>query len=137
MAKVTFICVKTPPAKLACITSIASYYFSLNHALAILVEDTKALHFVDELLWRHPLESFLPHPTQLLSISLQVAEDTGVVLNLKPAPLLEGSFYNIYEMEDYTSSEKLQLSKQRYEAYKKAGYTVVLAENATSLFEKS
>jgi DNA polymerase IIIc chi subunit len=122
--KVIFISVKDVLSKLRRITEIATEHLEKKEPLLILVPDQAALEFVDELLWKLPEDGFLPHPSSLLQIATE-PHDAAALFNLKPSAFLgKNSFKTIYELEDYTSSERLQLSKQRYAAYKAAEYPI-------------
>lgn len=121
-SKVVFFTVKTAIEKLHTIVHVAQEYLEKKEALLILVPDQAALDFVDELLWRLPEEGFIPHPTSFIQIESETKEAVAI-FNLKPSAFLGGS-YTIFELEDYTSVEKLQLSKQRYAAYKDARYAI-------------
>ena len=125
-SNVVFFSVKDVNAKLRKIVSVAQEYLEKREPLLILVPDKAALEFVDELLWRMPEEGFLPHPTTLIQIDTEGRETTAL-FNLKPLPYLEKPYvHTIFELEDYTSTEKLQLSKQRYAAYRDAHYAISL-----------
>lgn len=125
MNNVIFFTVKETAAKLRKIAEIAKEYLEKKELLLILVPDQAALEFVDALLWRLPEEGFLPHPTTLLQIDTQ-AREAAAIFNLKPLPYLEKPYvHTIFELEDYTSTEKLQLSKQRYASYRDAHYTII------------
>jgi len=126
MHNVVFFTVKDTAAKLRKIAEVAQEYLGKKELLLILVPDQAALEFVDELLWRLPEEGFLPHPTTLLQIDTQ-AREAIAIFNLKPLPYLEKPYvHTIFEFEDYTSTEKLQLSKQRYASYRDAHYAIAL-----------
>lgn len=125
-SNVVFFIVKDVNAKLRKIAAVAQEYLEKKEPLLILVPDQAALAFVDELLWKLPEESFLPHPTKLLQIDTQ-ARETVALFNLRPAAYLDKPYaHTIFEFEDYTSTEKLQLSKQRYAAYRDARYAISL-----------
>lgn len=126
MPNVAFFTVKETAAKLRKITEVAQDYLRKKELLIILVSDQTALEFVDELLWRLPEEGFLPHPTTLLQIDTQ-AREAAAIFNLRALPYLEKPYvHTIFEFEDYTSTEKLQLSKQRYASYRDAHYAIVV-----------
>ncbi len=127
--RVVFFQVKDPAAKLQKIVETAQTHFEKNEPFLIVVEDSKALSFVDELLWKLPATSFLPHvatddPTTervVITKQKQNINNAKAVFNLCPTPLLiEGPFRIIYEFEDLTSSAKKQLSNARFDAYKQA-----------------
>ena len=117
--------------KLLRIVETAQSHFVKKEPFLIFVEDEKAEKFVDELLWKTPETSFLPHvvahgPTRdLLAITRlkQNVNETKIVFNLCPTPLLiEGPFRIIYEFEDLTTPHKQNFSALRFEAYKQAQF---------------
>ena len=119
--------VKETASKLSKICEIAKLHLEKKEPLLILVPDSAALDFASNLLWRHPEEAFLPHPTHLLTIATEAKEDGHSLLNLRPIPYTEKFFFKtIYELEDYTSSERLQLSKARYQHYRDLGLSISL-----------
>lgn len=130
MHSVVFFPVKQTIQKLMKISTIAASHLQKKEPLLILLPDQGAYHFVDELLWRLPKESFLPHPSSYIQLSLSVDFEAPYLFNLRPSAYLERdkNFNTIYELEDATSSEKLQLSQQRYQAYRKAGYSISIQE---------
>ncbi|MDE3046341.1 MAG: DNA polymerase III subunit chi [Verrucomicrobiota bacterium] len=112
---------------------IAATHFERKEHLLILVEDEKAMDYVDELLWKSPPTSFLPHiatngpTTELIAITRtkQNINQARSAFNLCSTPLLiEGPFRLIYDFEDLTSPGKQQLSALRFDAYKKAGFLI-------------
>jgi DNA polymerase IIIc chi subunit len=121
---IIFIPVETVDAKLRAIAKIAERSTLDKHPLCILVPDEKARQFVDDLLWKFPIESFLPHPTAYLTIET-APKEASALFNLCPTPFLEKNIYKtIYELEDKTSLDRLDLSKKRYESYKQEGYSI-------------
>jgi DNA polymerase IIIc chi subunit len=127
MSNIIFLIAKETSFKLLKICEIAKLLIEKKEPLLILVPDTAALHFVSDLLWRHPEEAFLPHPTSLLSIATEALEDGHNLFNLRPTAYTEKFlFKTIYEFEDYTSSERLQLSKVRYQSYRDLGLAISL-----------
>jgi DNA polymerase IIIc chi subunit len=95
----------------------------------ILAEDEKAVLYVDELLWKFPSTSFLPHVSSDKETSAFIAitrsriniNQAKFAFNLCPTPLLIEGIRLIYDFEDLTSPLKQQLSAIRFDAYKKAG----------------
>src|SRR3569832_38825 len=115
---IIFFLVKDTPTKLARLCKLAQHHVEQKEPLMLLVPDKASFDFLDKLLWSSPPESFLPHPTALLTISLEFDLHFPSVFNLRPVPLLETNPRTVYEFEDHTSSEKFQLSKHRYQTYR-------------------
>lgn len=131
--RVVFFQVQDNSAKLKRIAESAKTHFEKKEPFLILVEDERSAQFVDELLWKTPSTSFLPHiaideMTRELIAICKVKKNVNqakIAFNLCPTPLLiEGPFRIIYEFEDLTSANKKNLSSLRFDAYKKAGYFI-------------
>lgn len=120
---ITFFPVKDTPSKLTKLCRVAEYHLQQKEPLLILAPDKASLDFLDKLLWSS--ENFLPHPTSLLMISMELQSHFSTVFNLRPSALLE-EVKTIYEFEDHTSSEKLQLSKQRYQTYRDRNFPIIV-----------
>lgn len=115
---IIFFSIHDTASKLRALCDVARDHLHQGQSLLILVPDTNVHTFVDELLWRLPEESFLPHPSKLLLIDTEPKEATSL-FNLRPIPFTEKIYYKtIYELEDHTSPERLQLSRQRYNTYR-------------------
>lgn len=127
MTTVIFIPVKTTAAKLIALHQTAQKYFQNKDPLLFLAADQTSYDFVDRLLWAAPPESFLPHPTPLLSISTALVSGFSAIFNLRPVSLEEPDIKTILEFEDHTSSEKLQLSKHRYQFYRERHFPIVIS----------
>jgi len=128
--RIVFFQVKDNGMKLKKIAESAQAHFEKKEPFLILVEDVKSEQFVDELLWKSPETSFLPHvvsdvPVKDLIAITKVKKNVNkarVAFNLCTTPLLiEGPFRIIYEFEDLTSASKKNLSTLRFDAYKQAG----------------
>jgi DNA polymerase III subunit chi len=133
LPRVVFFYVKDVKAKLSKITSVAQGHFQKNEPLLFTAQDLKSVQFLDELLWKDPEESFLPHsisesPLKELIVLTQQKKNLNnakFLFNLCPTPLFfETAVKVIYEFEDATSPSKHQLSQQRFEAYKAAKYPI-------------
>jgi len=119
--RVVFFPVHTPVEKLKRLAQVADVHFKKADPLLFFVPDETAWKFVNELLWKLPPASFLPHPSKLLHIRLQLDAQVGTVFNLTPVALPSGCCKVVYEFEDATSPEKERLAKARYESYKGFG----------------
>lgn len=132
--RAVFFQVKDNRSKIARIVETAHYHFERKEKFLILVEDQKGEEFLDELLWKSPPSSFLPHVVSGALIDewvviTRVKENLNgakFVFNLCSTPLLiDGSFRIIYDFEDLTSSNKQNLSTTRYDAYKQNQFSIV------------
>jgi len=120
--------VRKPALKIEKLAEMASAHFERKEHLLIVVEDEKTALYVDELLWKFPPTSFLPHVIEEEETSALIAITKGrsnvnkarFAFNLCPTPLLIEGPRLIYDFEDLTSPLKQQLSAVRFDAYKKA-----------------
>lgn len=116
------------------IVETARTHFLNREPFLLFVEDEKAQRFADELLWKLPETSFLPHqildePTQEqvpIAITKSKINITQALFafNLCATPLLLPGFKTIYELEDLTAPNKQNLSALRFKAYKDAGLPI-------------
>ena len=129
LPNVIFFAVKQTEKKLLKICTLAALHLQNKEPLLILLSDKTAYDFVDDLLWKLPKESFIPHPSSFLHLSLETTFEAPFLLNLRSTAYLEPkNFKTIYELEDSTSSDRAQLSKQRYLAYRQAGHSISIQE---------
>ena len=112
--------------------SVKNHFEKKEHFL-ILAEDAKAQDFTDELLWKIPTSSFLPHVASDVNTEDFVAitktknnvNEAHIAFNLCTTPLLiQTPFRIIYEFEDLSNPSKSRLSERRYNAYKKEGFLI-------------
>ena len=131
--RVIFFQVQSPSAKLKFLCESAQSHFEKKEPFLILTEDLKAQGFVDELLWKSPSSSFLPHVAtdekteEFIAITKTKnnVNQAKVAFNLCTTPLLiQTPFRIIYEFEDLTSPSKNRLSSLRFNAYKKEGFLI-------------
>lgn len=130
---VTFLKVMDNTAKAKRISDAVNHYFLQNISVLITVPNDQAAQYIDQLLWRLPDSSFLPHqltqsPSKEL-IVITTAQDNvnqaKTLINLCPeATQIPDQFITIIELLDHTSPEKLLLSQQRQAAYQSLGYTI-------------
>lgn len=119
---IIFFPVKDGAAKLSKLCKIAQHHLTQKEPLLFLVPDKASFDFLDKLFWSG--DNFLPHPTPLLTISLELLP-SPTVFNLRPSALLEGT-KTVYEFEDHTSAERFQLSKHRYQTYRDQHFSIVV-----------
>jgi len=131
--RVIFFQVKDPQTKIKVITEMVQSHFNKKEHCLILVEDEKAQIFVDNLLWKTPETSFLPHvssdvpTTELVAITKTKnnVNQAKVAINLCSTPLiLDTPFRTIYELEDLSNPNKNRLSSLRFDAYKAAHFLI-------------
>jgi DNA polymerase-3 subunit chi len=131
--RVVFFQVHDIAKKLQKIVETAQFHFEKKESFLILVEDSKAQNFVDELLWKQPDTAFLPHVATddpstekvVIAKTKKNINEASAIFNLCPTPLfIEGPFKIIYEFEDLTTPSKKNLSTLRFDAYKQAGLAI-------------
>lgn len=131
--RVIFFQVNDNSTKLKRIVEMAHFHFEKREPLLILVDDEKSQKFVDELLWKLPETSFLPHlatdtattePIAIAKVKNNV-NSARIAFNLCASSLLiDSPFRIIYEFEDLTAPNKKNLSSQRFDSYKQAGFLI-------------
>jgi DNA polymerase IIIc chi subunit len=131
--RVIFFQVQDNGSKLKKIVEMAKFHFDKREPFLIFVDDDKSKTYVDELLWKHPPTSFLPHTPSdtpltdwiVITKAKSNINNARIAFNLCPTSLLiEGPFRIIYEFEDLSTPSKKNLSSQRFDAYKQAGYFI-------------
>jgi DNA polymerase-3 subunit chi len=131
--RIVFFQVDTPLKKVQKIVDTVQSHFEKKEHFLIVVEDSKAQTFLDELLWKEPNTSFLPHvaidhPSSDRVVITKTKKNINqalFVFNLCSTPLFfEGPFKIIYELEDLTTLNKKNLSTLRFDAYKQAGLAI-------------
>ncbi len=133
--KITFFQVRNINIKLEKICQTALEFFEKKEPLLIKVPNPASLEFIDQLLWRYPKDSFLPHvikeaPCDDLIVITRSDENingSDLVFNLTATPidLSKHSFNSVFEFEDLSSSQKKQTAKEHYQLYKSQGYTII------------
>ena len=132
MKRVIFHPIKKNHEKIPYLVRLVHQYFHLNHFLDILTSDLASKTKIDELLWKYPKNSFLPHTTEAKSsylIKIYTKEETihpaHTCLNLSLKPLSPTSAYQtILEFDDQSSKQKKESSKIKYQFYKENGYKI-------------
>lgn len=131
--KVIFINVSDNTSKLQRLCSIVDDHFSKRERILILAPSDDAANYIDQLLWRLPEDSFIPHiiakgPTkELVAITTQKSNvnQAPIVINLCPeVPALDAAVHLVYELLDRTHPTKEELSRKRLATYQGAGATV-------------
>lgn len=131
--RVIFFQVRSSSDKVRNLIQTIQCHFEKKEPCLILTEDLKAQSFTDELLWKTPPHSFLPHiatdekSEELIAITKTKnnVNDAKIAFNLCTTPLLiQTPFRIIYEFEDLTNPSKSALSERRFNAYKKEGFLI-------------
>jgi len=131
--KVIFYQIHNTKIKLIKIIQNAMYHFERKEKLLIQVQDDLSLKFTDELLWKLPKESFLPHIVSeeqcddfiVITKSAQNINNANYLFNLcQDLVNINQSFKIIYDFDDYTSNHKQYKSQKRFEIYKNANFLI-------------
>lgn len=129
--RVCFIQVSDNNTKLQKISAVIYDHFVKNDKVLIAVPSNEAALYIDQLLWKMPEESFLPHsisnfPTKervTITTSLTNVNQASILINLltdlHPDP---GPVNMIYELLDLTSKDKELISRKKHAAYTNAGH---------------
>lgn len=122
-------------AKLQCICNTTLELFYKNKKILIAVATNEAAIYIDQLLWKQPEESFLPHVVSKSAVNDRVVITTAqanlnqaeVLINLcSDTPSNFKAYQTIYELMDLTHPEKKALSEKRLAAYKAAGFSPII-----------
>lgn len=124
--KVHFLRVTDATAKLNAICQITHKHFNKGEAILIVVPSQEAAVYIDQLLWRQPGDSFMPHaiantPTrELVAITTSAinVNQAKVLFNLCPdIPSTLTEYSIVYDLMDLSHPAKEQLSLSRQSAY--------------------
>jgi len=125
--KVIFLQINKPAQKILKISQAALYHFQKKMPLCFLAPNDIAQKYVDELLWKEPLLSFVPHvsakdpTTELIVISTEMKNQNQAshIFNLTTIALeWQDNMHIIYEFDDQTTPEKKALSQIKYKQYR-------------------
>lgn len=132
--KIIFIEVKKSLEKIINIIQITKWHFeklylnkSSKKILVFLVSDEKSKKFIDDILWKEPKISFIPHSVNKLdfiTITKEEIKDASYIFNLTESPLSILPKEIIYEFDDQTDLKKMQISKKKYKFYKEKSLTI-------------
>jgi len=132
--KIIFLSVTTNQQKIASICLHIQQHFIKNEAVMIWVSNDLAMQYLDDLLWKFPSDSFLPHVVSniesrekiIISSVQKNLNQAKVLVNLSSTPCLNvEQFEYIYELYDETHPDKLHQSKQRHQAYLERNFSLI------------
>lgn len=131
MPKINFLRVTNNQEKLFVLTKIIQKHFDLNHKVLILCETQEVATYIDQLIWRLPEDSFLPHAIAneasneavVITCQKENLNNASILLNLcnEINPAFE-AYQTVYELYDETHPVKAESSKQRNAAYQGQGF---------------
>jgi len=131
--KVVFFKILNVKDKLIKIIQTTMCHFEKKEKFLIQVSDDISLKFIDDLLWKYPKESFLPHIIAneksddfvVITKTKKNINESSYMFNLSQDILeIDKSFKIIYDFDDCTSKEKQINSQKRFEMYQRANFIV-------------
>ena len=131
MPSIQFIPVKTNQEKLTAICRIVGQHFYKGDAVLVKVDTTEAAGYINELLWKMPPESFIPHVQSeeatgervVITCGIKNVNQATVLINLGTGihPDVQ-RFDMVYELFDMTHPSKAQASQERRASYERDGH---------------
>ena len=128
MPVVTFLQVDDNQAKISRMCALVNYLYQQEKKTIIATPNVEIAKYLDAMLWKLPETSFVPHKISnspddeliLITTVLDPFRDVKTLINLCPEvhPQFQ-HFTVIYELYDTTNLSKEELSKKRFEFYKK------------------
>lgn len=127
--KITFVKVQDNGQKLHTICALAHLHFYKKDSFHILTQNNTAAAYIDDLLWKFPVESFLPHGRvgsgELLQIIIEGES------SIQPAYLLNLSENHsvtadkvLYELLDESHPQKKAISEKKLQFYQSHNFEV-------------
>jgi DNA polymerase-3 subunit chi len=128
---IKFFKVSTNEEKVQKISDLVAEYYHKKERFLILAPNERAAQYLDQLLWRLPKESFLPHEVAEKKVKANIAitvsggnvNQASVLLNLGAKPIKEG-YETVLELMDETDPEKKKRSEERLVAYQRLGMEI-------------
>lgn len=133
LTKVCFIRVTDNASKLQKLCTVIHDHFVRKDRVLIVVPSVEVAKYIDQLLWRMPEESFVPHAIangpsrELVAITTSLSNVNGASTLVNLLPNIHpntGPVEVIYELLDMTSKEKEGISRGKQDAYRSAGHVV-------------
>ena len=129
--KIFFFTVHDRRQKIHKIIQATHYHFQNQQKLLIFCSNRDITEYIDELLWKEPKDSFLPHDIDgddfiVISHDRQKLTATfSYIFNLTALPLhLSQPSRVVYELLDKTSEEKRALSQKKHKFYESKKYFI-------------
>ncbi len=130
---IIFLTIRNTQEKLSKLCAIAHRYFEAKTPLLFMTSDDKAREFLDDLLWKMPIDSFLPHTAtnmpckDLIAVTSarQNVNEARTIFNLTSDPLItELQATTIYEFDESASTLRRKISEERFNVYRQKGYAI-------------
>lgn len=136
--EIIFLTIKTNQQKIDSIWQCVQRHFDHKDHVLVLAPSDHAKQYLDDLLWKYPENSFLPHLATnkqsnekiVITTLAQNLNNAKILVNLCSdiCPITE-QFEIVYELYDETSSEKLEQSKRRQRTYAQKNQEVRVISN--------
>jgi DNA polymerase IIIc chi subunit len=136
--QIFFISVSDNLSKLSIIGKVCQKHFLLRESIQIQVQDENSAKFIDDLLWKNPIVSFLPHNIAssecnekiIITTTPRNLNQASILINLtSKASTIVDEFALIYELLDKTNQEKHQFSLEKIKTYEKMKANLTYIEN--------
>ncbi len=123
---IIFIKVKDNKTKLWQLCDRIRTHFLKGEFILVTVPNQEAANYLDDLLWRYPEDSFLPHRVLnrqakeriAITLGIENVNNATILFNLLPTAFIPfNQFTTLYEFYDETHPTKVELSKQRLATY--------------------
>jgi DNA polymerase IIIc chi subunit len=130
---IVFFQVADTNSKLRKLCETIFYHFERMDNFLIIVSDEKTEKYVDELLWKIPQESFIPHESSsapcnekiIITKTKENLNNASFIFNLSSEPLFfDEPCRIIYEFEDLASEQKKEISQNKFKSYKQKGLVI-------------
>lgn len=128
-----FIRIRKPQEKLSHLCRIAQQAFEAKKKVLLFAPNETAAEYVDNLLWKFPETSFLPHVIAnaksnervVISYKPLNVNDAEVLINVNatPHPLWK-EFSEVHELFDYTDPQKQTQAQARQRHYESQGCAI-------------
>lgn len=128
--EIHFLRVTDTTTKLNRIVSTVYEHYLAGERVVIFVPNEQAATYIDELLWRMPIDGLLPHliaegsteERVVITLSERNINRAKIALNLCPGLCKElETFEKVYELSDQTDPKKAKHSQEKLLGYQKLG----------------
>lgn len=133
MPQVTFLTVKDNSTKLTRLLKLIDYLYKQEKIILIFAPNMEVAKYIDNLLWKSPETSFIPHEIAndrkrervIITTSSDPIMGVDTLVNLSPKlhPNFQ-HFIEIFELFDKTSRQKEELSLEKKELYHTKKYLI-------------
>jgi DNA polymerase IIIc chi subunit len=131
--KVIFLTSQSPQEKIKKLIQTVLQHYIEKKYLYIFTENKTVTAYVDNLLWHHPKEGFIPHSCHLdplhwivINSSKEFPENTFSFFNLTSSALsCVPSTCKIFEFDESSAKNKKEIFEKKYKFYQECGYHLI------------